>query len=135
MAKNKSSAGKKAQATAYKMQDRAAKNKMRKLAKHLKKHPNDIQGKEAHTKGVGYNRKNPIAKNGWVSEEVRNFVKNYTLAFHKFTLTYKELSTMGRENSMQTARAIKLIKKAANSPKVFTKKGLLHPFYVNKFNS
>lgn len=134
MANKKTSAGKNAQYTAYKAKDSAAKNKMRKLAKHLKKHPNDAQGFEAQSRGVGYKRKNPVAKNGWVSEEVRNFVKNYTIAFRDYTLSYKDLTTMGKENSMKVAQAIKLSKLAAKAPRVFTKKGAVHQFYINKFN-
>ena len=123
---------KKSQATAYKALDKAATNKTRKLKKHLKKHPNDAQGQEALRKGVGRTRKNPIAKNGWVTEGVRNFVKNYSIAFAYQTISYKELATMGSDNYMKVAQAIKLSKKTINSPPVY-KKGKIHPFYVNKF--
>ncbi len=133
MAKKGSNPGAKAQYAAYKAKDSATKNKTRKLLKHLKKHPNDAQALEAQKKGVGYRRKNPIAKNGWVTEEVRDFVKKYTLVFQDFTLSYKELSTMGKENSMKVAQAVKLMKKAAKLPPVFNK-GKVTAYYLNKFN-
>lgn len=133
MAKKGSNPGAKAQYAAYKAKDSATKNKTHKLLKHLKKHPNDAQALEAQKKGVGYRRKNPIAKNGWVTEEVRDFVKKYSLVFQDFTLSYKELSTMGKENSMKVAQAVKLMKKAANLPPVFNK-GKVTAYYLNKFN-
>lgn len=123
---------KKSQATAYKVLDKASVNKTRKLKKHLKNHPNDTQGAEALRVGVGRTRKNPINKNGWVSEGIRNFVKNYSISFAYQTISYKELSTVGRENSMKIAQGLKLSKIATNSPPVF-KKGGIHPFYTNKF--
>lgn len=136
MAKKGSNPGAKAQYAAYKAKGSATKNKARKLAKHLKKHPNDAQAQEVVRTGVvGHKRKNPTAKNGWVTEGVRDYVKKYTLAFDDFTLTYKELPTIGRYNSMKVAQILRLSRKAANLPPVFVhknKKTTVHPFYVNK---
>lgn len=134
MAKKGSNAGAKARYAAYKAKNSATTNKARKLAAHLKKHPNDTQAADASKNPVGYRRKNPVAKNGWVTEGVRDYVKRYSLVFHTFTVSYKELATMGKDNSMKVAKAIKLSKKAANLPPVFVK-GKVHPFYVNKFKA
>ena len=123
---------KKAQANAYKALDKAATNKTRKLKKHLKNHPNDVQGQDALKKGVGRTRKNPISKNGWVTEGVRNFVKNYSIAFAFQTISYKELATMGKDNYQKVAQALKLSRTVAKHPPVY-KKGKIHPFYTNKF--
>ena len=123
---------KKAQATAYKVLGKTATNKKRKLQRHLKNHPNDSQGQEALRKGVGRTRKTPNAKNGWVTEGVRNFVKNYTIAFAFQTISYKELATMGSENYKKVAQVLKFSRKVAQQPPLY-KKGKVHPFYVNKF--
>lgn len=123
---------KKAQATAYKALDKASVNKTRKLKKHLKKHPNDAQGAEALRSGVGRTRKTPTNKNGWVTEGIRNFVKNYSHSFAFQTISYKELATMGSENFMKVAQVLKLTRAAAKSPSVY-RKGKVHPFYTNKF--
>lgn len=112
---------KKAQANAYKALDKASINKTRKLKKHLKNHPNDEQGAVALKQGVGRTRKNPLAKNGWVTEGVRNFVKNFSIAFQYQTISYKELATMGRENCMKVAQVMKISKAVANQH-IYTKK-------------
>lgn len=133
MAKLKGShASKKAQATAYQALNKAAVNKTRKLKKHLKKHPNDVQGATALSKGVGRTRKNPTNKNGWVQDGVRNFISNYSLQFAFQTINYKDLVTIGSENFKCIAQVIKQSKKMAKAPPLY-KKGVLHPFYTNKF--
>ena len=123
---------KKAQATAYKALGKTATNKKRKLQRHLKKHPNDSQGQEALRTGVKRTRKTPNAKNGWVTEGIRNFVKNYSIAFAFQTISYKELATMGKDNYQKVAQVLKLSRTVAKHPPVY-KKGKIHPFYVNKF--
>lgn len=57
MGKQKSYKGKK-QYAVYKTEDRQAKNKRAKLAKHMKAHPNDAQAVEAKKAGLaGYKKK------------------------------------------------------------------------------
>lgn len=52
-------------------------NALRKIAKHLKKHPNDSQASTA-LKNVPASptRKSPNNKNGWVTESVRGFMSH-----------------------------------------------------------
>lgn len=51
--------------TAYKATDRCTKNKARKMAAHLRAHPNDEQSAKA--KAGSYTRKAPNNKGGWVT--------------------------------------------------------------------
>ena len=69
--KKGSTAGQKLRYTAYKAKDTVTKNAKRKLARHLKKHPNDAQGKTALEQGVGRTRKTPTARCGWVSDGLK----------------------------------------------------------------
>lgn len=112
---NKTSPGAKAQYTAYKAKNSASVNKTRKLLKHLKNHPNDAQAAVAAKKGVGYARKNPGSKNGWVTESVRGFVQNFAMHFKFGAIKYKDLPTMGRYNSMKVAAVIKKCAKVRNT--------------------
>lgn len=121
---------KKSHYTAYKAKDSAKVNKTRKLQKHLKLHPNDTQGTEALKNGVGRTRKTPINKNGWVTEEVKNYYTSLTYVFIDHVINYKDYTTAGSNNLKAISQIIKLSKKAETAPSVF-KKGKVHPFYVN----
>jgi hypothetical protein len=59
MAKVRKSASKKAARLAYKAEDRATKNRKRKLERHLKVHPNDEQGEDALANTKGHVRTKP----------------------------------------------------------------------------
>lgn len=72
MAGKKSSASHKAQALTYKNENRAVKNRTRKLEKHLKLFPNDEQAKEALKKGLSYRRKTPYNR-PWKSAPLQEF--------------------------------------------------------------
>ena len=72
MSKLKPGAGRKAKFTSYAMKGNFSKNAKRKLAKHLKAHPNDQQAVTALA-GVASRkiRTKPVAKLGWVKESLR----------------------------------------------------------------
>lgn len=74
MSKLKPSAAKKAQHTAYAAKGSAAKNAARKLARHLKKYPNDAQAAAALKAGVNSIRKPSGTRLGWVQEDVKAFL-------------------------------------------------------------
>ena len=104
MATNKTKPSKSIEAkyTAYKNLNRFEKNRERKIQKHLKKFPNDIQAKEA-LKNPGNYRKKPEQKLGWVTKEVALYYGNASIP-----LTTKE-------NLTQVAKVIKLTKKVAKA--------------------
>jgi hypothetical protein len=62
MSKKTRSASTKAQLTAYKAENRAAKNKARKLEKHLRNHPNDIEASKVDPSTLRHSRKPPAGK-------------------------------------------------------------------------
>lgn len=70
MSKLKPGAGKKAKHTSYSMLNKATINKQKRVAKHLRKHPNDVQSQGA-TKATGHTRKKPTARLGWVKESLK----------------------------------------------------------------
>lgn len=74
MSKLKPSAAKKSQHTAYAAKGSAAKNAKRKLERHLKKYPNDLQGAAALKAGVNSIRKPSGTRLGWVQEDVKAFL-------------------------------------------------------------
>ena len=71
MAKLKPSATKKTRNASYALKGNAEKNAKLKLARHLKKHPNDKQAQAAVGKTVR-KRKTPIARLGWVKDSVKD---------------------------------------------------------------
>lgn len=73
MAKKSGSAADKARATAYKALDKRTLNAKIRLARHLKKHPEDEQA-QAALAGAGSRkfRTKPNSKGGWVTEKLRN---------------------------------------------------------------
>jgi len=96
----KQSASKKNFYALYAREDRAAKNKQRKLEKHLKLHPNDAQAQKASGE-VGRTRKNPMARLGWTNKQL--------------VLKDKSDPTPLRRHQTQTlAQVVKLAKKLSN---------------------
>ncbi len=62
---------------AYASKGNFAKNALRKVQRHLKKHPNDTQAQKALKSVPGSpTRKKPLNKGGWVSEDVRSFMSH-----------------------------------------------------------
>ena len=74
MSKLKPSAAKKSRNAAYAAKGSAAKNAKRKLERHLKKYPNDLQGAAALKAGVNSIRKPSGTRLGWVQEDVKAFL-------------------------------------------------------------
>ena len=73
MAKKRSYKGKK-QFPQYKSENRFAKNKEKKLKRHLAKHPDDAVAKKCLDKGgFEYSRKNPMVRR-WSNLEMRTFI-------------------------------------------------------------
>ncbi len=68
MSKKTKSASQKLQSAAYKADSRAAKNRARKLARHMKKHPNDAQAERMVGKAHTY-RKAPRVKGAFPAEK------------------------------------------------------------------
>lgn len=69
MAKKGSTAGQKTRYAAYKAKDTVTKNAKLRLARHLKKHPDDAQAQAATPRRT---RKTPTARLGWVKDNVRS---------------------------------------------------------------
>lgn len=76
MAGKSSSAGKKAQYTAYKAKDSYKKNRTRALNRHIDQHPNDDVAAKA-VKNITYRRKTPKADQGWVTGKVMYDMGSY----------------------------------------------------------
>lgn len=57
--KSRTRAAWKARYLAYKTEGRTAKNKSKKLLRHMKKHPNDLQSSAIKKEPVNYKRKKP----------------------------------------------------------------------------
>lgn len=95
MAKKGSTAGQKNRYAAYKAKDNVTKNAALKLARHLKKHPNDEQAQGAQARGVGRTRKTPTARCGWVSDSVRD-------ALHPTTVTRRAAREMAQVLALST---------------------------------
>ena len=70
--KTKSSPGRKTKYTTYGLKGNCEKNAKRKLEKHIKAHPNDLQSIQALKNGVGRTRKTPTEALGWVKEDVKH---------------------------------------------------------------
>lgn len=71
MAKLKPSATKKSRNASYALKGHAEKNAKLKLARHLKKHPNDAQAAAALGK-TGRKRKTPTTRLGWVTDSIKD---------------------------------------------------------------
>ena len=56
----------------YGLKGNCEKNAKRKLEKHIKAHPNDLQSIQALKNGVGRTRKTPTEALGWVKEDVKH---------------------------------------------------------------
>lgn len=128
MAKKGASVGQKARHSAYAAQDRAGKNKERKLIKHIKKHAADLQAQEALKNGIKKTRKKPNSKNGWVTESIKSYYGGFQSVFSKHNSSYTDLSVIGKESFMKVARFAKLSRKCDKLPNVFNK-GVVHKLY------
>ena len=69
MAKKSTSKAQQARAQAYKTNNTCAKNRKRKLERHLKKYPNDVTASVALKKGPGYRRKKPNNSKLWTRQK------------------------------------------------------------------
>jgi len=95
---------------AYKLSNRRAANKARKIAKHVKKHPNDAMAAQAinAAKGAKF-RSKPNKKLGWVTETVK---ARYAGTYPKVTLGGIALpsvaTSLTRQNAVDYAQVLKL---------------------------
>jgi hypothetical protein len=113
MAKKGSTAGQKGRYAAYKAKDNVTKNAKRKLERHLKKHPNDTQGKNALEKGVGRTRKTPNTRLGWVSEGVKDALAPATVTRTAARLTAQALAHSAKLMRMQLTKPEQELRKKA----------------------
>lgn len=95
MAGKRSGTAWKSAATAYKATDRCAKNKLRKMERHLAAHPNDEQSAKA--KPGSHTRKAPNNKGGWVTGKV--FAD---LAFYLGIPKEDKLNAVSRSRAVRT---------------------------------
>lgn len=100
MSKLKPGVGKKAKHTVYKALNKATVNKQKRIARHLKKHPNDAQATGA-AKNIGPTRKKPTARLGWVKESLK------AVMFPK---------PPSRHVSREVAQVLSLSKKVSHTP-------------------
>lgn len=108
MAGKSSTAGKKAQYTAYKAKGQYEKNRTRRLEAHKAAHPND---KVAAGAKVKYRRKKPLADQGWVTGKVMFEMASYVGCDGKD----RNFSGMHSKATQQRiAQYMKLSKKATN---------------------
>lgn len=101
MAKGKgTTAGRKAQYTAYRVENRAQKNKEKRLERHKRLHPNDHQAQGASASG--HTRTTPVNKNGWTQRQMRGLTE-----FTRTDLGQGEYLPYGPYNSQRIAQGAK----------------------------
>ena len=119
--KTKSSAAKKARYAAYAAKGSAAKNAKRKLERHLKKYPNDLQGAAALKAGVNSIRKPSGTRLGWVQEDVKAFLghtppsRALARQVAQVLAHCKKVARMQRTKAEQAQRRTSSAKKAKDS--------------------
>ena len=119
--KTKGNAAKKARYAAYSAKGSAAKNAKRKLERHLKKYPNDLQGAAALKAGVNSIRKPSGTRLGWVQEDVKAFLGHTPLSrtlarqVAQVLAHCKKVARMQRTKAEQAQRRTSGAKKAKAS--------------------
>lgn len=83
-------------------------NRQRRLARHLKNHPNDSQSAKAEG-NLSYRRKTPKNKNGWANKALASV----PMDFRK--------TIVGRASLVAYARVLKVLRKAENDLKYVQK--------------
>lgn len=109
----KSSKAKQDRYALYAKLDNVTKNAERKLARHLKKHPNDTQAAKA-VGNVGRTRKNPTARLGWVNGQ--EFLKNTFKVFVGGKSESEHSSPVRRHLTQSLAQIVSLSKRLDRIP-------------------